>query len=122
MLFRSWKAFDGIRNRYWLAENMMNSRYAAYYDVYYTYYRNVLDKMYDDERGARTNMMSLLTKLDQFNTDNPNTMINQFFFQGKSNEIINILSKGNSADKSTARTILMKLDISNSAKYKDLLK
>ncbi len=117
-----WKAFDGIRNRYWLAENMMNSRYVAYYDVYYGYYRDVLDKMYEDERGARANMMSLLSKLDQFNTDNPNTMINQFFFQGKSNEIINILSKGNSADKSTARTILMKLDITNSAKYKDLLK
>jgi hypothetical protein len=117
-----WRAFDGIRNRYWLAENMNNSRYAAYYDIYYDYYRKVLDKMYDDDRMARTNMLSLLDKLDKFNTDNPNTMVNQFFFQGKSNEIVKILSKCNSAEKSTARTILMKLDISNSARYKDELK
>ena len=93
-----------------------------YYEIYYDYYRNVLDKLYEDDRIARTNMLALLNKIDRFNTDNPNTMINQFFFQGKSNEIIKILSKCNSAEKSNARTVLMKLDITNSAKYKDELK
>ena len=31
-----WKAFDGTRNRYWLVENMLNSRYTIIHDVYYT--------------------------------------------------------------------------------------
>ena len=28
-----WKAFDGLRNRYWLSENLMNSRYNVIHDV-----------------------------------------------------------------------------------------
>src|SRR5690606_35399015 len=39
-----WKAFDGIRNRYWLTENLLNARYAIMHDVYYNYYRSGLDK------------------------------------------------------------------------------
>ncbi len=39
-----WKAFDGIRNRYWLVENMSNSRFAIMHDIYYNYYRLVMDK------------------------------------------------------------------------------
>src|SRR5665647_562247 len=44
-----WKAFDGKRNRYWLVENMMNSRYAIIHDIYYAYYRLGMDKMYENE-------------------------------------------------------------------------
>jgi hypothetical protein len=117
-----WKAFDGIRNRYWLTENLLNPRYAVMQDVYYNYYRQGLDKMFEDEAGARTAMLGVLTSLEKFNADNPNTMINQFFFQGKSNELIKIFSKALPQDKSKAQELLAKLDISNSGKYKDELK
>lgn len=33
---------------------------------------------------------NVLNQLEAFNTENPNTMINQFFFQGKSTELIKI--------------------------------
>ena len=33
-----WKPFDGQRNRYWLSENLQNSRYALLHDAIYTYY------------------------------------------------------------------------------------
>lgn len=76
-----WKAFDGVRNRYWLVENMMNSRYTIMHDVYYNYYRLGMDKLYEDETTARAEVMNVLNLLDNFNTENPNKMINQFFFQ-----------------------------------------
>jgi len=44
-----WKAFDGSRNRYWLVENMQNSRYAIMHDIYYGYYRKAADKMVENE-------------------------------------------------------------------------
>jgi hypothetical protein len=113
-----WKAFDGIRNRYWLIENLLNSRYAAMQDIYYRYYRLVLDKMYDDQVAARAELINILNLLNSYNTDNPNTMINQFFFQGKSNELIQILSKGTPQDKARALELLPKLDITNTAQYK----
>ncbi len=117
-----WKVFDGIRNRYWLTENLLNSRYKVIHDVYYNYYRLGMDKLYDDENAARTEMLNVLNQLETFNTENPNTMVNQFFFQGKSTELIKIFSKSKPQDKAKAAEILSKLDITNAAKYKDELK
>jgi hypothetical protein len=117
-----WKAFDGIRNRYWLVENMVNSRYAVMHDVYYNYYRASLDKMYEDENAARQEMLKVLTLLNTFNADNPNTMINQFFFQGKANELIKIFSKAPQQDKARAADLLQKMDITNAGRYKEELK
>ena len=117
-----WKAFDGIRNRYWLAENMQNSRYAIMHDIYYNYYRKAFDKLFEDEATARAEMMNVLNLLTNFSTDNMNTMINQFFFQGKANELIKIFSKAPPQDKARASELLQKLDITNAARYKDEMK
>jgi hypothetical protein len=117
-----WKPFDGIRNRYWLVENMTNSRYNMMHDVYYTYYRNGMDKMYEDENAARTEFIKVLNLLSNFNNDNPNTMINQFFFQGKSSELIKIFSKAKPQEKAQARELLAKLDLTNALSYKEQLK
>jgi len=117
-----WKAFDGIRNRYWLVENMLNSRYAIMHDVYYNYYRLVMDKLYEDEKAARTELLNVINLLNNFNTENPNTMINQFFFQGKSTEIIKVFSKASPPDKARVLDILPRLDLTNAGKYKEELK
>ena len=117
-----WKAFDGIRNRYWLVENMQNSRYTIMHDVYYNYYRMGMDKLYEDENAARAEVMNVLNLLNNFITDNPNKMISQFFFQGKSTELIKIFAKGPPQDKLRASEMLQRLDITNAAKYKDELK
>ncbi|HMU09978.1 MAG TPA: DUF4835 family protein [Ferruginibacter sp.] len=117
-----WKAFDGQRNRYWLVENMLNSRYTIMHDVYYNYYRLCMDKLYEDENGARAEMLNVLNLLNNFITDNPNKMISQFFFQGKSTELIKIFSKAPQQDKARASEMLQRLDLTNAAKYKDELK
>lgn len=117
-----WKAFDGLRNRYWLIGNMLNSRNDIVHEIYYNYYRQALDNLYQDEKLARTNLLIALTQMDAFNKENPGTMINQFFFQGKTNEIIQILSKASPQDKATARDILSRVDINNASRYKDELK
>jgi hypothetical protein len=117
-----WKAFDGLRNRYWLIENLLNARYTAIHDVYYSYYRSGMDKFYSDENAARTSLLNTIQMLAAFNSDNPNTMINQFFFQGKTTELIKAFSRAAPQDKALAVTLLMKLDITNASKYKDELK
>ncbi len=117
-----WKAFDGIRNRYWLVENMLNSRYAVIHDVYYNYYRMGMDKMYEDENQARAEVLNVLNLLNNFYTENPNKMINQFFFQGKSTELVKLFSKAQQQDKVRASELLQKLDVTNANKYKDELK
>ncbi len=117
-----WKPFDGTRNRYWLAENLLNSKYSIFHDVIYNYYRMGMDKLYDQEAAARLNILNVLSMLNTFNTQNPNTMILQFFFQSKTQELIQIFSKANPADKAKALDYLKRLDVSSATKYEDQLK
>ncbi|MDE3214522.1 MAG: DUF4835 family protein, partial [Bacteroidota bacterium] len=116
-----WKAFDGTRNRYWLAENLLNSKYNLIHDAIYNYYRLGMDHLYDNEAAARTAILNVLNQLNTLNTDNPNTMILPFFLQGKTEELINIFSKASPQDKQRALDLLVKLDVSNATKYKQAL-
>ena len=92
------------------------------HDIYYNYYRLGMDNLYEDDAKARAEVMNVLNLLDNFNKENPNTMINQFFFQGKFTELINIFSRALPQDKARARELLVKLDLTNANKYQDQLK
>jgi len=116
-----WRVFDGLRNRYWLNENLINTRYNIIHDIVYTYYRSGLDKMIESENEARTNVLQALNQLYAYNRENPNTMIVQFLTQGKTNEIIGIFKKGTAQEKAKAIELMAVLDVVNSAKYKDEL-
>ncbi len=117
-----WKLFDGLRNRYWLNENLVNNKFNIIHDVFYAYYRSGLDKMSDNEAEARTNILQALTQLQAFNQENPNTNILQFFMQNKSNELVGIFKKGTSDNKAKAVELLSKLDVNNAALYKEELR
>ncbi|MEO7315316.1 MAG: DUF4835 family protein [Ginsengibacter sp.] len=117
-----WKAFDGTRNRYWLAENLSNSRYNIIHDAIYNYYRLGMDKMYNEEIAGRNQVLSVLNLLNTFNVENPNTMILQFIFQAKTQELISIFSKASPPDKARALELLQKLDVTSATKYQEQLK
>lgn len=113
-----WKPFDNIRNRYWLVENLTNNKYTLIHDAYYSYYRSGLDQMYDREADARTGILNALNMLNTINTESPNTMIIQFFFQGRYTELARIFQKSPPDEKARALDLLSRLDVSNINKYK----
>lgn len=117
-----WRAFDGQRNRYWLIENLTNSRYTLMHDAMYSYFRLGMDKMYDNEMDARKSIMNTLNMLSNINADAPNSMILHFFFLGRNSEFINIFKKATPDEKSRASEMLGKLDISNANRYKQELR
>ena len=115
-----WKTFDGVRNRYRLVENLIDNRFTLVHDAIYSYYRKGLDQFYENEETARAGVLAALNYLVVLNKDYPNSMIMQFFFQGKSNELVKIFSRANQDVKVQARDMLVKLDITNASDYKDL--
>jgi hypothetical protein len=117
-----WKPFDGTRNRYWLTENLLNSKYTIMHDAIYDYYRLGMDKLYEQEATARGNILNVLNMLNTFNVQNSNTMILQFFMQAKTQELVKIFSKANPTDKAKALDLLKKLDISSASQYEEQLK
>lgn len=117
-----WKAFDGTRNRYWLAENLMNGKYSLFHEAVYDYYRLGMDKLYDQEAAGRTQILNALNLLNTFNSDNSNTMILPFFFQAKTQELTQIFSKASPQDKTKALNFLKRLDPTNANRYEAALK
>lgn len=117
-----WKSFDGTRNRYWLAENFLNTRYNPVHDVIYTYYRQGLDNMYEKEADGRSGIAKALLQMQTVNQDNPNSMIVAFFMSGKFQELSRIFKKATPPEKARVIEALQKLDIANASKYQQELK
>jgi len=115
-----WKAFDGIRNRFRLIEGLVDSRFTLMHDAIYNYYRNGLDQFFENESAARNGIINSLNYMNSVNVENPNSMIIQFFFQGKSTELIKIFSRAEPELKTRARDYLVRLDLTNGNAYKEL--
>jgi hypothetical protein len=115
-----WKAFEGLRNRFKLAQGFTDNRFNLLHDAIYAYYRSGFDKFYENETDGRSGILSALGYLNTINTENPGSMVLQFFFQGKSNELVKIFSKAETDMKTRARDFLVKLDLTNASAYKEL--
>jgi hypothetical protein len=112
-----WRAQDNLRNRYWLIENILNTKFADFRQVNYDYHRLGMDKMYDDAKSARTIITNSIKKLENTASSNPNSMILQQFFAAKSLELINVYSKAAPQEKAEMMNLLTKLDPVNGQKY-----
>ncbi len=117
-----WKLFDGIRNRYWLNENLVNNKYNVIHDIFYSYYRNGMDSLAVADVKARDNLLKTITKLQTFNQENSNTAIVQFFMQSKTIELIGVFKNASPESKSKSVDILSALDISSAQRFKDEIK
>jgi Domain of unknown function (DUF4835) len=114
-----WKLFEGLRNRYWLNENLVNPKFNLVHDVFYSYYRAGLDKLNSNEVEARNNILQSLTQLQAVNQENSNSFIIQFFMQNRADELIGIFKKATPENKQKAIDLLSKLDVSNAQRYKE---
>ena len=115
-----WKAFDGMRNRFKLIEGLTDNRFNLIHDAIYSYYRTALDQFFENDAKGRTGILKALSYLNTVNTENPGSMVIQFFFQGKSNELVKAFSKADQNQKTQAREILSRIDITNANAYKEI--
>ena len=115
-----WKNYESQRNRYWLADNLNNNRFALLHDALYSYYRNGMDLLYENEDEGRNGILNCLNYLSTIDKENPNSMIMQFFFQGRSSEFVKVFTKANKDIKDRALNHLLKLDVTNARLYNDL--
>jgi hypothetical protein len=117
-----WKAFEGLRNRYWLIENIMNDKYRAVRSCSYNYHRMGLDRMVDRIDEARAVIADALIELRPAYRENPTAMIFQVFFTSKSDEIVNIFSQSFPDEKNRVVSALKEIDPANTSKWDQIAK
>lgn len=117
-----WKAFEGLRNRFWLIENLNNKSFLPIREALYTYHRNGLDVMADNPNKGRQAILETLPNLERIDPLKQGSLLTQLFFTAKSEELVNILAESNRPEKLKAYEILSKLDPANNSKYEELKK
>lgn len=117
---RGWKAVDGTKNRYWLADQILNPRFAEFHKYWYVMHRLGYDQFYDKPLEARRNILGGVTTMQKMNRENPNAILVQFFFNAKSTEFLNILTDMPVADRIPYITQLSQADVTNAQKYQAL--
>jgi len=115
-----WKAVDGTHNRYWIIDQLLNTRFSDVRSYWYTMHREGLDSMYYKPEVARNKILAGLDKLNTVNRENPSSVLIQFFFNAKSDEILHLLASAPKTDRPKYITMLSAMDVANAAKYNSL--
>ena len=96
--FQGWQQGDGLRNRFWLVDNILSDTFKEYRSVMYNYHRFGLDVMGDNAKQAKERIAQSLRTFDAMNKRRPNSFLMQVFFDAKSDEIAQIFSDGPSVN------------------------
>ena len=118
---KGWRAFEGNFNRFWLVENLTNKAYSPFRELLYRYHRLGLDVMADKPDIGRSEIADALKNMQRVYRAKPDTYVNRIFFDAKSDELVNIFSKGSTDEKGRVMTILTECDPSNSGKYEKIM-
>jgi hypothetical protein len=114
---RGWKAYENNHNRYWLMENLLNVSFKPMRAGFYKYHRLGFDKMSDDVAMARVKVMEAISDMKKVYLEKPNSFLMQFFFNAKSDELVNLFSQGSGDEKNQALQTLSLIDPGNISKY-----
>jgi hypothetical protein len=117
---KGWKAFEGSKNRYWLAENLANANFKGVRSCLYNYHRNGLDMMTNDVEMARKNIADALDGLMKVHNLQMGSFLMQVFFLAKADEVVNIFSVAPPDVKSKLVPLLNTIDPGNVTKYEKL--
>ena len=119
---KGWKAFESDKNRYWLANDLMDQRYSDFNMVMYRYHRQGLDNLSDDPEDARFEITESLESLKSIYRQNSSAFILKLFFDAKADEIVNIYSGAFPNEQARIIKTLLEIDPSNSVKYQSISK
>lgn len=117
-----WKAYDGLRNRYWLNENLLNKGFQELRVFIYNYHANTLDHMQADPAQSVKTMLTFLPDLKQMDKQKLGSIFPNIYFATKADELVNILSLGSFQEKTKAYELLSDIDPANINKYDSLKK
>lgn len=119
---KGWKAFDGLRNRYWLNENLLNTSLKELRSFIYNYHVNGMDRLQENAGLGTKNILGQLASLQQLDRIKLNSFFPNVYFASKADEVSNVLSMmPDPGEKINAYNLLSQIDPANVGKY-DLLK
>lgn len=120
---KGWKAFDGLRNRYWLNENLLNNTFKDLRSFIYHYHVNGMDRLQENTNNAAKNILGYFGNLQQMDRLKLNSFFPNVYFSSKADEIASVLgTMSDPGDRVKAYNLLSDIDPANIGKYDTLKK
>ncbi len=116
-----WKAADGLRNRFWFNENVLNPIFSELRSFIYSYHLSGLDQLTDNDKGL-TQIVAALPALQQMDKQKLGSIFPNVYFASKAEEVTNVLAKLNVQERLKAYNMLAEIDPANIGKYEGLKK
>lgn len=107
---KNWTSKGPERSRYWLLENMLNTRVKKMRQSIYDYHRNGLDKMHSDVSVSKAVILSSLKSVGQLSDLYRNAMIVQMFSNAKRAEILEIFKNSIKTEQRQVYKIMSSID------------
>ena len=107
---KGWLAFDSNRNRYALINNLLDEAFKKYRNYYYEYHRLGLDEMSNNVTNGRARIAEGMPVLKEAYRARPATYVINTFLDAKSDELVDIFSKGTDKEKKAVYELLMDID------------
>ena len=115
-----WRGMDAIDNRYWLINNILDTRYAYYREFAYKYHHLGLDYMTKDEAVAKKLLAEQVLKLQQIDRFLTGNVMTNALFTAKSNEFVGLFKNLPGNESLKIYNALVRMDPSHAVKYENL--
>lgn len=116
-----WKASDGLRNRFWFNENVLNPVFEGLRNFIYVYHLQGLDQLAEGNQGLKQ-ITDALPDLERLDKQKLGSIFPNVYLAGKADEIVNVLSKLDQQQRIKAYNMLVGVDPANVGKYEALKK
>ncbi|MES2863628.1 MAG: DUF4835 family protein [Bacteroidota bacterium] len=115
--FTGWVQTGKKTTRYNLISDLMSNTFDAYRETLYQYHINGLDKMADDLKTGKLEIINAIETLLKLHKVRPNSLLARTFFDAKTDEIVNIFTGGPMIDVSKVKDNLATISPLNSSKW-----
>lgn len=115
--FKGWKQSDGNQTRFIYLTDIMSSTFNPVRLAMYEYHVNGLDRMAENVKTGKENVMKALADLSKIHSVRPNAFVTRVFFDTKSEEIQSIFSGGPSINIADLVDNLNRVSPTNASKW-----
>jgi len=117
-----WTSLGDIRDRYWLSENLNSAQFEQFREALYLYHLKGLDIFATQPEVARKNILAALKLIDEVLKVAPTSVVINSFFDAKADELQQIFGQGDMQVRTEAAQLLTRLDPTNSADYRKMVR
>lgn len=120
--YPGWEQFNSIRNRYWMAENLLSNEMEPIRRAFYQYHRQGMDLLSEQPDDAHKSILESLSQIQKANNARPRSILTISFLDAKADELAQIFTTGNPSERREAYNILTNIDPTKSDVFEVMIK